>query len=133
MANLNPSLIMPTVPSIFLPEKSPSSVYEYGYDAIADIRAPDGTIDAIVSASIAVKPSGAGELVVSAVNVQNTIISFWISGGVAGRTYIVKLLFTTISAQTYEIDLGLVVSALLAANPVPPPPAFGFGTPAVWP
>jgi hypothetical protein len=86
-------------------------------------------------------PSGTGEVTPSRLSLgptaatppTETLVTVWLDGGIAGRTYTYKLDLTTFAGRVYEILIGQVCNPLLAANPIPQPVNPGFGTPITWP
>lgn len=123
---------MPFAPSEFWASKAPDAVLDYSFDATNLITLPDGTVDIIVSASIATMPSGLGELTPTSLTVTGTILTATLSGGVSGRVYVHKLIFTTNGGnRTYEVFIGQVCNPLLANIPIPPPPSGDFGPPVM--
>ena len=127
---------MPDRPAIYLPVKGPSDYLQFGYDASADITAPDGTVDPIIGATLTVRPSGELQLTALSVDVSgaSTVISWWESGGVAGREYQLLLTFATAGQSVYTKLLGqLCDPAQRTVTLLPSPPSFGYGTAITWP
>lgn len=108
--------------------EAPAEDADFSYDATADI-----TDDAIVSLSLAVAPSGDGEVTVSRMLPLGTLITVWLSGGVPGRVYLYKLIITTQTGRVLPVNIAQVTDFVTAACPVPPPMDPGFGIPATWP
>jgi hypothetical protein len=111
------------------PLQQPGSYLDYTYLANAESRY--GT-DPIIAASLAVQPSGAGEMVPAALTVAGSVVTVWMDGGVAGRRYLVMLILTTLSGRVAEIPISLLVDPTLGVQPPPRAPSAGFGTPVVW-
>jgi hypothetical protein len=84
--------------------------------------------DSITSAALSIAPSGAGELAASNLTVNEALIGVWLSGGVAGRTYIVKIQFETTAGRSFERLVRLSISRTLAKYPLVSPPSLDFGT-----
>lgn len=105
-----------------------------GLDYSLDISAllADVTGDTIVSAQASVAPSGAGELVPSALAVSGSVITLKLTGGYAARRYSVKIQCTTNNARVFVFDVYLDISTILATATSPPPTSYGFGTPVNW-
>jgi hypothetical protein len=135
MATLGFGVCMPDLPDEYWPNIQVGETADFSYDATADITA-NGGVDPIVSASIATKPSGTGELAPQAISVTSTngdwLVTVKLSGGVAGRDYIHQLILTTQGGDTLPILIGQVCSSVLAVPPVPPPPSPSFGTAVNW-
>ena len=91
--------------------------------------------DSLASVSVSVQPWGTGELAASdfTVSGSGTLATVWLSGGVAGRSYLVKWDITGVSGRVWEVLTYLPIDATLAANPIPAPPNAGFGAPLYWP
>jgi hypothetical protein len=81
---------------------------------------------------VAAKPSGSGELVLSSLSVDNSVVSFWCSSGMAGRDYILSVLATCRSGARYQILITLPMGRTLRPKPLPPPPCPDFGPPIDW-
>jgi hypothetical protein len=120
---------LPSIPGIFWPVKKPDETADFSYAATADLDSGD-TITAV---TFATEPSGTGEITYSRLTQAANIITVWIASGVPGRNYIHRLLITTAAGRTFEILIGQVCDATLAADPVPASPSPGFGAPISWP
>ena len=125
---------LPMEPCEWWPVQQPGEYADYSYCATGDITV-NGVQDNILSMSIAVMPSGSGEVQLSRLTLSDTgnLITVWLQGGVAGRVYIYQLILNTQALRTYQIFIGQLCNPLLAANPVPPPPSPFFGNPVTWP
>jgi hypothetical protein len=124
---------LPSIPDVFWPVKEPDETADFSYDATKDITNADGTIDSITAVTFATEPSGTGEITYSRLTQAANIITVWLASGVPGRNYIHRLLITTAAGRTFEILIGQVCDATLAADPVPASPSPGFGAPISWP
>ena len=116
------------------PTKGPDAVLDYAYDFAPDMAENPG--DTIVAASIAVQPSGVGEITINSIVIAGTILTVWLSGGVSGRRYLFKLIATTDSTpqpRRLEVDIMLLIDPLLATPPLSAPPSNGFSAPVTWP
>ena len=91
-----------------------------------------GMGDTLLSMSVSVRPSGAGELVVGLIAVVGYQAVVWLSGGVAGRTYIVKIALGTVLGRSAVLLVNLPIDPALEELPVPVPPDWGFGPPTSW-
>ncbi len=117
-------------PLLVWPTAQPDDLLDYALDATAPLA---DVADSIVSASLAIMPSGTGELQASALSVAGPLVTLWLGGGVAGRTYLVRLDVKTVGRRTFSWIVRLPVSADLAAIPPPPAAVPGFGTAMLWP
>jgi hypothetical protein len=111
-------------PPLTWPTAEPDDSLDYSLDVTAAIE--DAT-DAITVATAMVAPSGTGEVVASNITVANNVISLYLTGGVAGRTYMVNLTATTAANRVFQWYVYLPIDPRLAAVPVPPPPSPGYG------
>jgi hypothetical protein len=117
------------LPRLCWPCREPDDVLDYAFDvsaALADVT------DSVTSASVSIMPSGPGELTVSELSVAGGVATFWLSGGVAGRAYAVRIEVSTGGGRTFEWLPGIAVDPALATYPVPPPPDPGFGPALAW-
>jgi hypothetical protein len=110
-------------PAATWPIKQPDSFLDYSYNAVADL----GT-DTLSAVTLAVAPSGSGELVASQLSFSGTVITAWLAGGVPGRSYVVKITGTCTTGRVFEWLVGLNVDPVLASFPLAAPPSTGFGT-----
>jgi hypothetical protein len=119
---------LPTIPDVFWQTKEPTETADFSYDATADIAG-----DIITAVTFATEPSGTGEITYSRLTQAANIITVWLASGVPGRNYIHRLLITTAAGRTFEVLIGQICDATLAADPVPASPSPGFGAPISWP
>lgn len=126
---------MPPQPDIWFEQLVPSIEYaDFSYDA-ACLLSPG---DSIVGLSMQVAPSGAGEINLSRLglyencNSQQTLVTVWITGGIAGRTYLYRLTLYTAMIRVLTVVIGQVADPVLAIYPLPPPPMPGFGSLITW-
>ena len=89
--------------------------------------------DTIVGISASAAPSGSGELQISNVGLAGAVISLWLTGGIPGRFYNVRLLCRTANQRNFSVLIGLQIDTALAQNPLTTPQSSGFGTQAIWP
>ena len=61
------------------------------------------------------------------------LLTVWLSGGVASRTYLIMILAGTAQGREFEYLVNLLISAVTAPYPVTDPPNLGYSTPIVWP
>lgn len=130
---------MPTVPANRLieiipgwqqayvwPVAQPDDDLDYSIDIAAVLEEIN---DTIASASVASAPSGTGELTIVSVAINGDVITSWLSGGVAGRTYCIDISVTTTGGRVFVFCVHLPISAILATNPIPLPPNPGYSSP----
>jgi hypothetical protein len=125
----------PVAPNRWLPAKAPLSDLDYTENVEEAITNPfTGVVDTLTGLSLSVKPSGAGELVVSDLTVDSTgfLISWFTSGGQAGRVYELRLVASAASNKTYVWTFGQVCEEPFQTSPLPPSPNPGFGDPITW-
>jgi hypothetical protein len=111
------------------PMAEPEERLDYSVDVsglLADVE------DTIFSVSVAVSPSGAGELTLQNIAVNGGVITVWTSGGVPGRDYLFRVDGTTVAGLTFGFPVNLRIDPMLAANPLPAPPSLGFGSAITW-
>lgn len=89
---------------------------------------------AIASASVAISPSGPGELTPTEITVPagGPAAIFWAEGGVTGRDYVAQLIITLATGQVLPIMIYMPISHTLETYPLVMPQSWGFGTPVVW-
>jgi hypothetical protein len=109
------------------PIAEPADILDYLIDATLAVGN-----DYIASASVSVTPSGTGEMSPVSVVVTGAIISVKLSGGVAGRTYLVRIDASTQLLREYSWVVTLPVSAEFASYPLPIAPVAGFGSAVAW-
>jgi hypothetical protein len=109
----------------------PDDVLDYALDVSGPLLDSGG--DSIASASVSVAPSGIGELSVQSIDVEDPIITAWLSGGVAGRHYTVRIEATTDGGRTFEWLIGLRIDPELATYPMPRLDSPHFGDAVTWP
>lgn len=118
----------PPSPMLRWPSAGPDEVLDYS----VDVTAPLNEIGAsLVSVSVAIAPSGSGELSARTLSVSGTVITVWLAGGVAGRRYRIKIAAITQSDE-FEWLIGLRIDPWNATFPTPEPPSTNFGTPITW-
>jgi hypothetical protein len=108
------------------PTSEPDDSLDYAIDitaALADVG------DTLVSATAAVEPSGAGELIPSRISISGGIITLWLSNGVAGRIYVIRITANTTASREFSFYVTLPISLNTALGLPPPPPVADFGTP----
>ena len=113
--------------SLHWPDKEPGSTRTYALDISEDIP---GALIQQVSASI--MPSGVNEMTINALIVSGDTIEFSMTGGVSGRSYMVKVDVTPYGALPVEYMCWLYIDRVTAGWPVPNPAYAQFGAPIVW-
>jgi hypothetical protein len=111
------------------PTKEPDEVLDFQIDATSKIA---DSADTIISASVAVAPSGPGEMIPMQITVAGSFITVWLSGGIPARVCQVKVQVTTAAGRTYEWPIVIQISADLAVYPIAPPASQGFGPLVAW-
>ena len=84
--------------------------------------------DVIGAASVAIAPSGDGEMVPSAISINGSAITILPTGGQPGRVYIYNLIVTMTDGNVYPFVIQQCVSPGLAGYPIPIAPDPGYGT-----
>lgn len=121
------------------PDRNADEVLDYLWDLSDDLIAASGSTPAetITAASANIMPSGSGEMTIAGhsppVYAQNNGVVVWLTGGVPGRIYIVRMTANTDQGRTYEGLITIRVNSVLAATPIADPPSMDFGTPVTWP
>ena len=108
------------------PPKQPADVTQRSF-----IIAPSPALT-LVSATLAARPSGAGELALSAFTVAYTTATVTVSGGVAGRVYTLEAVAVDSNGDDYTTLAYLAVDGTLVVDPPVVPPSPDFGTPLTW-
>lgn len=108
----------------------PGDNLDYSIDATQPLT---DACDTIVAASLSIQPSGTGELQACGLSVDGAVITVWLSGGVAGRLYTVKVVATGAGCHRWEWDVGLSMDPKLAVWPPSIAPSPGFGPEIKWP
>ena len=117
-------------PDMWWPELIPTAEYaDFSYDCSTDLVAGDS----ITALSLTVAPSGPGEAVMSRLApAQPLLIVAWITGGLAGRTYLYQLTIGTAQGRNIVIMIGQRCAPVLAQYPLIPPPNPAFGGLITW-
>lgn len=108
------------------PVGNPDDFLDYSLDLTAALAE---TTDTILSAMLAVAPSGTGELVASNLTFSGGIVTGWLTGGVAGRIYTVRIDVSTKQDRIFSFYVRLPLDVRLATFPIIPPLVAGYGTP----
>lgn len=111
------------------PLQQPGSYENYAYVATVETLAG---ADPIVSASLALAPSGTGEMICDTLQVVGDTVIAWMRGGVAGRKYTVVLVLTMLSGVIIPVPITMQIDPFSASWPPIAPPSPGFGTPITW-
>jgi hypothetical protein len=86
----------------------------------------------IAIASVAVAPSGTGELTCYDLSANGSVVTADFSSGVAGRAYVTLLTATTLTGRVIVVPIAFDFGAVLAPWPPSTPASWGFGTPTTW-
>ncbi len=113
-------------PDVTWPMKEPGSYLDFSYNAAPDLSLGPDTLTSI---AVSIKPSGAGELTAVSASFSGAMITVWLGGGVAGRSYVVKIDGTCASGRVFEWTAGIVCDPVLASYPLAAPASADFGTP----
>jgi hypothetical protein len=127
--------LMPWAPSSWLAAKGPSASLDYTENVSYPLTDPDtGIVDPLQSLTLSVAPSGSGEMVASLLSIDSTgfLVTWWLSGGVPGRSYLIDLVGVTIAGRVFEWDWGILCRPILARYPLPLPLVPGFGPPLIY-
>lgn len=105
----------PAVPTTLAwPAKDPGDVLDYQFDVSAALVG--NASDAIASIVATVTPGG---LVVDSTAADGAVAIFWLSGGVAGTVYTLRISIVTVSGRSVSRSVLLpVVSLNVLAQPV---------------
>ena len=115
------------LPALWWPTAEPADDLDYYADATAPLAG-----DTIISASLAIQPSGTGEMQPADLSVVGSVIGVWLAGGVPGRTYTAQIVARTEVGRTFVWLIGIVCDPLLASFPIPTAPSPGFGPAVTW-
>ncbi len=132
LANVPPNAAfgaLAAAPAQRWPVRQPGDLLDYALDvsfALFDVA------DDLAAVAWSASPSGPGELTAVSVGVEGGVITGWMSGGMPGRVYVVRIEATTIAGRKFEWLAGIQVSAILGPIPLPAPASPGFGPPATW-
>lgn len=77
-------------------------------------------------------PSGVGEMTINAMMVSGDLIEFSLTGGQAGRSYLVDIDITPLGAAPIEYVCWIYIDRTLAGWPIGNPISPSFGPPTVW-
>ena len=113
-------------PGLTWPMKETFEGLDYSIDAAYKIDAGD----TITGISVSVKPSG--ELIPERVSLSGTLITTWLSGGIAGRSYIVQIVMNTAAGRTPGMEIAIPVNPALADWPLADPINPGWGDAVIW-
>ncbi len=89
--------------------------------------------DSIAALSLAIMPSGSGELQATDLTAIGNVISVQFASGVPGRTYTIQIQITGVSGRVWNI-FGYLLVQIVAPGGWPPVPAPspGYGTAITW-
>jgi|ERR1019366_310033 hypothetical protein len=83
--------------------------------------------------TLAVAPSGTGELAISALGYGAGIVTFTVAAGQPTRCYTLMLSATRSDGMVSEYLFKMRVGSVLVTDQPQVPPAAGFGAAVVWP
>jgi len=118
---------IPNTPS-WWPAKQQDASLSYSLDITAAVN-PTEDFVFFVQASVA--PSGAGELVLSGLELDELVLTLTTTAGQQGRIYTIKFDVTMGDGRLYTFLVYQGVPPGLRGYPTPPPPTPGFSTPIV--
>ena len=119
-----------TTSQLWWPSPLPTTNLDYGLNVGAEVAASS---DSIYSVSLAIEPSGAGELQVLDLGVNGEIVVAQLTGGQPGRCYTILITTTGVSGRIWVSTVNLVVNDAGALPPPPAePPVPGYGTAITW-
>jgi hypothetical protein len=129
------TIVLPVTRPIFAiydgvwPVARPDDNLDYSIDATAPLVDAG---DVLTSLSLAIAPSGAGELTCSAVTVTDSIITAQLAGGLTRQPgYDILVIGDGASGRVWQWMFRLTVGQVDAAWPGEPP-SYGYGTPVTW-
>lgn len=127
---------MPRGPPHRWPKKEPDEDLDYTWDVEKVLRDRcAGAVDPLVSITLAVKPSGTGEMSYSRLSVNDTgfRVSVWLAGGVPGRDYTVNIKAVSQAGRKYQWPIGVEIDRFFAPSwPPPPAPCPEYGSELTW-
>jgi hypothetical protein len=102
---------------------------DYSFDINAIINTSSGTVNSI---SVSVQPSGTGELQIQSVSYSNGVIAVFVSSGIPGRVYKVRIdvILSSGSVFSWLLTLPMGIDKVINSLPIPVDP--GFGTAVYW-
>lgn len=113
-----------TGPAVYRwPTKMPIDVSDYAFDFYGEMT----DLDTITSVALDISPSGEGELQASSLSITRNVLTVWLSEGVAGRAYTVRLVVNTDAGRTFGTLISIGIDATFAPYPSVPPPSTDFG------
>lgn len=118
------------------PPKLPDAILDYALNITPAI---DPSADFAVSAAVSIAPSGAGEMTASNLfitsnedcSVLNTVLTVTMTGGVPGRTYIIKFDVTMSDQRVFSFLVYQDIPVIIPGTMVPVAPSSDFGTPLI--
>jgi hypothetical protein len=143
--------VTPVSAPLELGRQEPDANLDYSLDISADINAGG---DTVATAQASASPSGPGELVVADLTITQSTVpipnssattirwlaTVWLSGGIAGRRYLVKIEATAAvtpsgapAPRKFEWLAQFSIGSTLASVPLPGVSNPGFGAPTLWP
>lgn len=116
------------------PKELPEGSLDYSLDITDSI---DPAVDFVQSATVAVAPSGTGELIASGFvistpmidGLQHTILTVTLTGGQPRRKYITKFLVTMVDGRVFPFLVYLIIPSVLEGRLLTVPPSADFSSP----
>ena len=115
--------------TLWLPTAEPGDNLPYGVD-ISSVLAADN--DTVASMTLALAPSGAGEMQIGAFLLIGGVVTFALSGGQPGRAYRGALTVTGAGPHVWEWIVHICVSIDGSVMNSPPPPSQDYGPVVSW-
>lgn len=115
-------------PHLWWPTTEPSTSLDYTLNITSFLSDID---DELVSVTLAVAPSGTGELTASDLSVSSGVITCRLAGGYPGRSYVVKVEGVCAGGDSKEWTIGLLVDEDLPITMLPPQ-CLDYGTALTW-
>ncbi len=100
-------------PPLCWPAKDPADILDYQFDISAVLLGNEG--DGIATLDAAISPVEANGLTVVSATADGASAVLWLSGGVAGHTYVVTMVISTNTGRT--IARGVLLPCLSLSTP----------------
>jgi hypothetical protein len=114
------------------PEKAEESILDYSVDLGDELA----TGDTVTHIAASIKPAGeltiGGRSVGEQLYANGSLVTVWLQGGVAGRTYLVRLVVTCSNSKVFDILTELRVANTLGVSPATVPVTNDFSTAQEW-
>ena len=125
-----PHHCVPAGSHLWWPKALPQSNLDYAANACRELHASG---DSPATVSLAIQPSGTGEMQALDLAVSGDTVTVQLAGGQPGRVYDILILLTGASGRVwpYVVQIMVKLGGVLAWE-VPPAPVATFGIPIVW-